>query len=239
MRVTCTFGDLSACFTIWLSQRRAGPNRESRPMRRFVLRQNIARFRTLLAVDADSRTNGTVRALLAGAERELALLDADDRGAVATGAVRGPADGGSRGDREFARHFEKAAEKYLLIDPNPGLHIVDLNDAYAQAIMADRGRIAGERLFDLFPDNPDDPHADGVSNVFRSLQTVVKTRRRHRMPIQRYDIRDAEGRFVVRYWRSENSPLFSDDGALIRILHRVEDVTEDVLAAASGRGKPS
>ena len=180
--------------------------------------------------ERDARSLTTLRNLLSESERNLALMDASGLGLLPEVAVRGPADPFGQRDAEFARLFETAEENYLLLDPRPGLHIVDLNKAYADATLTSRSGVPGERMFDVFPDNPGDPLADGVSNLFRSLKLVADTRKPHKMAIQRYDIRDQAGNFVVRYWRPVNLPIFSDAGELVRLLHQVEDVTAEVLA---------
>jgi PAS fold len=77
---------------------------------------------------------------------------------------------------------------------------VDINDAYAAATFIVREDVVGKSLFDVFPDNPADSLADGVSNLHASLKTVTQTGQPHAMAIQRYDIRDPEGHFVERYW---------------------------------------
>ena len=49
------------------------------------------------------------------------------------------------------------------------------------------------------------------------------------MAVQRYDIRrpDTEGgQFEERYWSPINTPVFSPNGEIAYIIHRVEDVTE-------------
>jgi PAS domain-containing protein len=125
----------------------------------------------------------------------------------------------------------------MLLDPAPGLLIVDINDAYAQATLTRREEVVGRSLFEIFPDNPDDALADGVSNLYASLRTVVKTGQAHAMAIQRYDIRDPDGQFVERHWQPVNSPIHDRDGVLIFLLHHVEDVTGDVLSPA-GRAQP-
>jgi hypothetical protein len=94
--------------------------------------------------------------------------------------------------------------------------------------MIDEQRVAGQRLFDVFPDNPDDELADGASLLLRSLRIAAGTGLRHRMKIQRYDVRDSRGVFVERYWRPRNIPLLNDQGQLLYLLHHVEDVTEQV-----------
>ena len=103
---------------------------------------------------------------------------------------------------QFQREFENSPLLYLILDPRPGLHIIDINGAYAQATMTTRAVVAGERLFNVFPDNPDDPFADGVSNLYASLRSAAETGRPHAMQIQRYDLRHPNGKFVERYWRT-------------------------------------
>jgi PAS domain-containing protein len=117
----------------------------------------------------------------------------------------------------------------MLLDPDPGLRIVDINDAYARATFTRRSDVVGRSLFDIFPDNPDDALADGVSNLYASLRTVVKTGQPHAMAVQRYDIRNPDGEFVERHWQPINSPIRDGDGVLIYLLHHVEDVTAEVL----------
>ncbi|PDT79611.1 hypothetical protein CO675_02015 [Bradyrhizobium sp. C9] len=125
----------------------------------------------------------------------------------------------------FQREFETAVTPLLLVDPRPGLHIVESNHAYAAATMIDPSKVAGEKMFDVFPDNPDDPLADGVANLFASLRTVAQTGQPHAMAIQRYDVRSPNGGFVERYWQPLNSPVLNEAGDLAFILHRVVDVT--------------
>ena len=119
----------------------------------------------------------------------------------------------------------------MLLDPGPGLHIVDINDAYGRATFTNRNDVVGRSLFEIFPDNPDDELADGVSNLYASLRTVVRTGQPHAMAVQRYDIRDLQGQFVERHWQPINSPVHDGDGLLIYLLHHVEDVTADVLSS--------
>lgn len=120
--------------------------------------------------------------------------------------------------------FEHLPSPYLLMTAD--FTIVTINRAYARATMIDPARAAGKPMFAVFPDNPDDPDADGVGNLRRSLETVVETGHADAMALQRYDIREPDGRFVVRYWSPVNSPILDDAGRVVLIVHRVQDVTE-------------
>jgi hypothetical protein len=48
------------------------------------------------------------------------------------------------------------------------------------------------------------------------------------MALQRYDIRNRDGRFEERWWDPVNTPLLDDAGRVSLILHQVEDVTSQV-----------
>ena len=61
-------------------------------MQRFVLRENIKRFQSLLAQEESTRGRATLQVLLTAAERDLTIFDATDVGAAPLAAVRGPAD---------------------------------------------------------------------------------------------------------------------------------------------------
>lgn len=114
---------------------------------------------------------------------------------------------------------------------DPDLTIVAVSDAYLRATMTRRDDILGRGLFDVFPDNPDDPEATGVANLRASLDRVRNGLVPDTMAIQKYDIRrpDSEGGgFEIRYWSPLNSPVLGPDRRLAWIIHRVEDVTEFV-----------
>jgi anti-anti-sigma regulatory factor len=132
---------------------------------------------------------------------------------------------------DFRAVFEKTPGLYLILDP--ALTIVAVNDAYAAATMTVREQILGRSLFDVFPDNPDDSEATGVSNLRRSLQRVLDLKRADPMPVQKYDVRrpaSEGGGFEARYWSPLNTPVLDRAGAVAWIIHRVEDVTGLVRA---------
>lgn len=137
--------------------------------------------------------------------------------------------GGAGGQPDFKTLFERAPGLFLVLDPT--LHIVAASDAYLAATKTRREGIVGRHLFDVFPDNPNDPSADSIRNTRASMNRVIQTRQPDVMVVQRHDIRRPEsegGGFEVRYWSPINSPVLNPDGSLAYIMHRVEDVTEFV-----------
>jgi PAS domain S-box-containing protein len=128
---------------------------------------------------------------------------------------------------DFQRLFESSPGLSLVLDP--GLHIVAVTDTYLTATLTERHAIVGRHLFDVFPDNPDDAEATGVSNLRASLETVLREQTSHTMAIQKYDIRKPNSEeFEERFWSPVNHPVLDANGQLIYILHCVEDVTNVV-----------
>lgn len=134
---------------------------------------------------------------------------------------------------DFRLLFDSTLSPLLILAPD--FTIVEVNRAYLTATRTERS-IVGHPIFDVFPDNPDDPSANGVANLRRSLRTVVDTGRTDTMALQRYDIPTGEaGAFAERYWSPVNTPVLDGDGRVTHIIHRVEDVTDFVHLRQVGR----
>ncbi|WP_308013340.1 PAS domain-containing protein [Streptomyces beigongshangae] len=87
---------------------------------------------------------------------------------------------------DFRQLFECALSPLLVLDPD--FTIVEANHAYREATGRDRS-IIGRLVFDVFPDDPEDPAADGVANLRRSLEAVVSTARTDTIAVPRGRIR--------------------------------------------------
>lgn len=128
--------------------------------------------------------------------------------------------------------FNATPFPYLLLDTD--FDIVGVNEAYLEATLTKRDEIVGKNLFVVFPDNPHELNANGVSNLSHSLKTVIATKKPHRMDIQKYDIPlpGTNGQeFEERYWSPLNTPVLDKNGKVEFIIHQVENVTAQVLSA--------
>lgn len=126
-------------------------------------------------------------------------------------------------------------DAYLILSPD--FRIVEVSDNYAAATKIEREKVLGRALFEVFPNNPDDPTANGSQQLRASLERVMETRRDDIMAVQKYDIRrpDSEGGgFEERYWAPLNKPAFDEDGRIRLIIHKAEDVTELVRLKREG-----
>jgi PAS domain-containing protein len=130
---------------------------------------------------------------------------------------------------DFKTLFESAPGLYLVLTPD--LKIIAVSDAYLRATMTQREQILGKGIFEVFPDNPNDPSATGVHNLRTSLERVLQNGVADTMAIQKYDIRKPEaegGGFEERHWSPFNIPVFGPEKNVAYVIHRVEDVTEFV-----------
>jgi len=137
---------------------------------------------------------------------------------------------------DFRALFEAAPGMYLVLLPD--LRIVAASDAYLSATLSTREGVRGRHIFDVFPDDPAERGATGVSNLGASLERVLNTCRPDAMAVQKHVVRrppSEGGGFEERYWSQLNSPVLGAEGRVAYIIHRVEDVTEVIRLVQAGR----
>lgn len=137
---------------------------------------------------------------------------------------------------DYRALFESSPGYYLVLDSD--FYIIAVSNSYNRATMTKREEILNRYIFDVFPDNPDDPKADGVRNLRASLKRVIENKVSDAIPVQKYDIRKPAkdgGGYEVRYWSPCNFPVLDKNGAVAYIIHRVEDVTDFVLLTQKGQ----
>ncbi|MCC6406837.1 MAG: response regulator [Planctomycetes bacterium] len=143
---------------------------------------------------------------------------------------------------DFRAVFEHAPGVFLVLSADERFTVLGATDAYLKATLTERAGIVGRGIFDVFPDNPDDPDATGTRHLRESLHRVLAQRTADTMAVQKYDIRRPDGdgtEFEERFWSPMNVPVLARDGSIRYILHRVEDVTEFVRVRRSGDAQRS
>ncbi len=104
--------------------------------------------------------------------------------------------------------------------------VLDASDALLKDTLATREQVIGRSVFDAFPENPE--AVEGAALLKASLDRVKATLRSDLMPVVRYDMRGADGRYEARYWRAKHWPVMEGD-RLVAIDQIVEDITMRVL----------
>jgi PAS domain S-box-containing protein len=116
---------------------------------------------------------------------------------------------------------------YLFLSPD--FTILEATDEYLKATLTKRENIIGRNIFNVFPDNPDSSASNATRNLRSSLLAVLRTKKPQSMPLQHYDIPDPRGGFREKHWHPLNSPVLDESGNIIYIIHKVTDVTAEVL----------
>ena len=120
--------------------------------------------------------------------------------------------------------FDAAPVPLLLLTPD--LVIVDVNQACLQATATTLEALVGRHMFDVFPVDPDGPHAETLQALTASLVRARESKQANSMSVQRYDIRRSDGTYAERYWSPRNVPLLDQHGNVMLLLHRTDDVTD-------------
>jgi PAS domain S-box-containing protein len=131
-------------------------------------------------------------------------------------------------ENDFKDLFNLSPALLLVIDIN--FVVVAVTDFFLEVTMTERNTILGKNVFDVFPDNPADPEADGEKNMRASFNRVINNKVSDTLSIQKYDIKNPEskgGAFVSRYWKTSHSPIFDTNNNVKNIIIVVEDITKN------------
>ncbi|WP_299707989.1 PAS domain-containing sensor histidine kinase [uncultured Pontibacter sp.] len=131
---------------------------------------------------------------------------------------------------ELLRFLDAVPDLYLILSTD--LSILGASKTYLEATQLKLEAALGRYLFEVLPDNPNLSEPDGTMNLRLSLQWVIQNKKPHQMALQRYDVQSPPetGNFQKRYWLPTNTPVLDENGGIEYILHKVVDVTEQVLA---------
>lgn len=133
----------------------------------------------------------------------------------------------------YKTSFEQSPNLVIMMDLN--YTILSASNAYLKATQTVKENIVGRDLFNVFPDNPSDASADGVSNIRASLSRVIKTKIAEKIAIVKYDIPRPEvegGGFIQKYWQPIHSPVLDEFNEVKYVLQYVEDVTGNEILIA-------
>lgn len=139
---------------------------------------------------------------------------------------------------DYAAVFRALPGMVALLTPE--LVYVDVNEDFERLAGRTREQLMGRYIFDVFPENPNDPAAAGMRETRESMLRAVATGERDTMAVLRYDIEDPQrpGHWHEHFWSPVNAPVVGPDGQVVLLVHRVEEVTE-LLRARGGPGGDS
>ncbi|MES2504109.1 MAG: PAS domain S-box protein [Myxococcota bacterium] len=116
------------------------------------------------------------------------------------------------------------------------LTIVAASDVYLKTTLTKREEIVGRKVFDVFPDDPDDVDAKGHQALKNSLERVLREKVQDVMATIKYDIKntcDSNAEFEERHWQPVNTPVFDEHHEVRFIINQVKDVTDIIREHAT------
>ena len=132
----------------------------------------------------------------------------------------------------FKAVFESTPGVHVLLLPDsPRFTIITVSDDHFYVSGKTREELVGLGLFEAFPPNVKDASFDGDESLGASFQYVIKNKKPHRLPVQRYDLKNENGEFEAKYWSATNKPVLDQDGNLLYIIHSAEDITSRIRAS--------
>jgi signal transduction histidine kinase len=143
---------------------------------------------------------------------------------------------------DFEAIFNAAPNAYMVVDRE--LRYVAVNEAYLAATYRLREELMGQRLLDMFPNDPEDLGNHSRRRLQTSLEQVIATGEPDVLPFIQYRIfvRPPEGRgFEEHYWSATHTPLFDANGKVELVLQHTVDVTalqRRKLALDAAHGAP-
>jgi len=116
----------------------------------------------------------------------------------------------------------------VLLPEGADYRIVEVNEAYLEALRMTREELIQRPLSDVFSPTQRRGWND-YKDLVQSLDTVMKSGEPHHMGIQTYSIPSPGGELpVTKKWSPRNLPVRNEDGEVALILHMVSDVTSKV-----------
>ncbi|MDO9016283.1 MAG: PAS domain-containing protein [Deltaproteobacteria bacterium] len=123
--------------------------------------------------------------------------------------------------------FEVSPNAYMVVDRD--LRYVAANATYLRETGSRLDQLLGRYLFDLFPNDPDDPNNDSARMLQRSLERVLETGERDHLAVIPYRVpKEVDGQLVTaeRHWSATHSPVLDAAGRVAFVLQHTVDVTE-------------
>ncbi len=133
---------------------------------------------------------------------------------------------------DFKKLFETAPGLFLVLLPDaPDFTVVAVSEAYLRASRRKRSEIVGRSLFVAFSkdhQNPYSPLKNGDEALRSSLRRAMSSRVPDKMAEQTDGAhRSDENGFEqkAKFWSALNTPVFSDSGQVINVIHSIENTS--------------
>ncbi|WP_426752296.1 response regulator [Myxococcus sp. Y35] len=128
---------------------------------------------------------------------------------------------------DFKTLFDASPNPYMLVDRE--LRYVAANQAYLRITASTLDRLVGRYLFEVFPNDPDNPDDEATRQLRDSFLRVLERRVPDILALIPYRVPLQTDQGVVseyRYWSATHIPLLDSAGEVAYILQHTVDITE-------------
>lgn len=130
--------------------------------------------------------------------------------------------------KDFQLFFKSSVQSVIVKADAPQFTIVAVSDDFERNSLRKREELLGRGLFEMFPDNVENP--DGRARAERAFMDVIATKNRITLPVYKYDIFTPEtGKMVPHYWSNTNQPVFNEAGEVTYIINTTTNITRQEL----------
>ena len=128
---------------------------------------------------------------------------------------------------DFEAIFDHAPNPYVLLTPD--LEIAAANQAYLRVTASTREALIGRAMFEVFPNDREDPNNASKTQVMQSILKVFATGNADEVALVQYraPVMTEEGPVDRdRFWSATHTPIFAEDGKTVTfVLQHTVDVT--------------
>src|SRR6478735_9178273 len=116
--------------------------------------------------------------------------------------------------------------QYLIM--NADLVMQDASNDYLAVTGKTKADLAGKYVFDVFPENTENPESRNIHLLRDTMQQAIITKKQTQIKKLHYDIYDEAGNFEERYWDIIDTPILNEEDEVVGLIHHVNDVTAQV-----------
>ena len=127
---------------------------------------------------------------------------------------------------DYVKVFDVAPTPLLLVTPQ--LDVVRANQAMIEATGTLLVGSTGQPLFHVLRSEPGTAQAESLRRLRESFERAGDARRPDTVPLLRYVVPTSDGGPRERYWSHCTVPVLGEQGEVVLLLHRAEDITDHV-----------
>lgn len=130
--------------------------------------------------------------------------------------------------KDFQEFFKASSYSLILKANAPYFTILAVSDLYLSVVYKKREDLLGKNLFEVFPDNENNPA--GKLSALDSMQNVIATKIAGSLPAYTYEIlNENTGKRETHTYSNKTEPLFDDNNNVAYLRNTTAIITDELL----------